>query len=31
MLCFDIGANIGEWSKANIKEFDRIIAVEASL
>jgi FkbM family methyltransferase len=30
MLCFDIGANIGEWSKANIKSFDKIIAVEAS-
>lgn len=30
MICFDIGANIGEWSKANINSFDKIIAVEAS-
>lgn len=30
MLCFDIGANIGKWSKANISKFDKIIAVEAS-
>jgi FkbM family methyltransferase len=30
MLCFDIGANIGKWSEANISKFDKIIAVEAS-
>lgn len=30
MICFDIGANIGMWSKANISSFDKIIAVEAS-
>lgn len=29
-LCFDIGANIGCWSTANIDKFDKIIAIEAS-
>jgi FkbM family methyltransferase len=29
-LCFDIGANIGEWSLKNIDKYDQIIAVEAS-
>jgi FkbM family methyltransferase len=29
-ICFDIGANIGEWSKANVNNFSKIIAVEAS-
>jgi len=28
-MFFDIGANIGEWSKANIHKCDKIIAVEA--
>ena len=30
MICFDIGANVGEWSLANKHNFDKIIAVEAS-
>ena len=30
MLFFDIGANIGKWSKANIEHCDKIIAIEAS-
>lgn len=30
MLCFDIGANIGDWSKENIHKYDKIISVEAS-
>jgi FkbM family methyltransferase len=29
-MFFDIGANVGEWSKENIKLADKIIAVEAS-
>lgn len=29
-MYFDIGANVGRWSLANIKNCDRIIAVEAS-
>jgi FkbM family methyltransferase len=29
-LIFDIGANIGKWSLANINTADRIIAIEAS-
>jgi len=29
-LCFDIGANIGEWSLKNINNYDKIIAVESS-
>jgi FkbM family methyltransferase len=29
-LCFDIGANIGCWSLANIDNYDKIIAIEAS-
>ena len=29
-LCFDIGANVGRWSIANIDNFDKIIAIEAS-
>jgi FkbM family methyltransferase len=30
MLCFDIGANIGKWTIANINEFDHIISIEAA-
>jgi FkbM family methyltransferase len=30
MLCFDVGANIGNWSLANVNKFNKIIAVEAS-
>lgn len=30
MLCFDIGANIGSWSIANLDRYEKIIAVEAS-
>ena len=30
MLCFDIGANIGDWSIANKDKFNRIISIEAS-
>jgi FkbM family methyltransferase len=30
MICFDIGANIGNWSLANANRFHKIIAVEAS-
>lgn len=29
-LCFDIGANVGNWSLKNIKNYNTIIAVEAS-
>ena len=29
-MCFDIGSNIGHWSLANKKNYDKIIAVEAS-
>ena len=29
-ICFDIGANIGNWSLSNINNFDKIIAIEAS-
>lgn len=29
-MFFDIGANIGRWSEANIKQCDKIIAIEAS-
>ena len=29
-LVFDIGANIGRWSLANITNFDKIISIEAS-
>jgi FkbM family methyltransferase len=29
MLCFDIGANVGAWAKANLANFDKIICVEA--
>ena len=29
-MIFDIGANIGEWANANINNYDKIIAVEAS-
>ena len=29
-MFFDIGANVGSWSKANIHKTDKIIAVEAS-
>lgn len=27
MLCFDIGANIGNWSLANINLCDKIISI----
>lgn len=30
MLCFDIGANIGNWSIANLNKYEKIVAVEAS-
>lgn len=30
MLCFDIGANIGNWSIANLNRYEKIVAVEAS-
>lgn len=30
MLAFDIGANVGRWSLANIGRFDKIVAVEGS-
>ena len=30
MLIFDIGANIGNWAKANVDKADKIIAIEAS-
>jgi FkbM family methyltransferase len=29
-ICFDIGANIGDWSLKNINSYDKIISVEAS-
>ena len=29
-LCFDIGANIGNWSLANVNNYNKIISVEAS-
>lgn len=29
-LCFDIGANIGNWCLTNINNYDKIIAIEAS-
>jgi len=29
-ICFDIGANIGNWSLQNVNKYDKIIAVEAS-
>ena len=29
-LCFDIGANIGDWSLANINRYEKIVAIEAS-
>ena len=29
-MYFDIGANIGNWSLANINQCDKIISVEAS-
>jgi FkbM family methyltransferase len=30
MLCFDIGANVGNWSIANVSHYNKIISVEAS-
>ena len=30
-MIFDIGANIGNWTLANISKTDKIVAVEASL
>jgi len=30
MLCFDIGANIGNWSISNLNRYEKIDAVEAS-
>jgi FkbM family methyltransferase len=29
-MIFDIGANTGEWTKANINNYDKIITIEAS-
>ena len=29
-MCFDIGANIGDWSLKNINSYEKIISVEAS-
>jgi predicted RNA methylase len=29
-MFFDIGANIGKWSVANIKRCDKIVTIEAS-
>ena len=29
-LAFDIGANIGLWTEANLNKFDKIISIEAS-
>jgi len=29
-MCFDIGANIGNWAKSNMLHYDKIIAIEAS-
>jgi len=29
-ICFDIGSNIGNWTKANLPLYDKIIAIEAS-
>jgi FkbM family methyltransferase len=30
MLCFDIGANIGRWTKAHKHKFDKIVCIEAA-
>jgi 16S rRNA A1518/A1519 N6-dimethyltransferase RsmA/KsgA/DIM1 with predicted DNA glycosylase/AP lyase activity len=29
-LVFDIGANIGNWTKSNLHTYDKIISIEAS-
>ena len=29
MICFDIGASVGRWSRVNLNNYSKIIAIEA--